>query len=307
MSNVRCETCTFCSPTERRPKPLHAVAPMKIYMHSFSARAELHGTNLNVTMSLLKRTFLNFQPQRRQGHNFVKASSKRIPLNLKSAGPGLRQGRGGVELVLVMWAEPQLPSLGSDEGLSSVSQRRKGVQGCRLPGLKTRKPLPAALTSSSGRGILFLLAFKAAVFQASKSSNRPLQLSRAIRAMAVSLFTGVQGCRLPGLKPANLPLNFQDPLKPWHSLFTGVQGCCLPSFKTRKPSLAALTSHSARGILFLLAFKAGVCQASKPRHPPPQLARATGAMAFSFTGVQDYGLPGFIQTHKPAAAAPASH
>ena len=61
----------------------------------------------------------------------------------------------------------------------------KGVQACRLPGLKCLKRCAAASSRHSGHCPLLLRAFKPAVCQASNASNAPRQLRPGTQATAL--------------------------------------------------------------------------------------------------------------------------
>ena len=145
--------------------------------------------------------------------------------------------------------------------LPSVFQ---GVQDCRLPGLKPPKPsrrpfsggsrlpfarpqtlqtLPQASKATTLTATcpchLFFRGFKTAVCPASNPPNPSagLQGNNSYSYMPLpSVFQGVQGCRLPGLKP---PKPFRRPprqqLLHLPSVFQGVQDCRLPGLKPPKP------------------------------------------------------------------------
>ena len=109
------------------------------------------------------------------------------------------------------------------------------VQGCRLPGFRTRQNPRNASLQLPG-------ATQAAV-NLSCSSNKSLKPWQCP-------FMAVQGCRLPGFKTrqnspnaslqlpgatqaaVNLSCSSNKSLKPWQCLFMEVQGCRLPAFKT---------------------------------------------------------------------------
>ena len=172
----------------------------------------------------------------------------------------------------------------------------KGVQDCRLPGVKRLTPLKplkplkrsaAASTRHSGHSPLLLRAFKPAVCQASNPYNRAWQLRPGTQASVVkgvhtcrlqaqpSVLKGVQDCRLPGVKrlkplkpPKTLRSSFDQALRPQPSVVKGVQDCRLPGLKPLqplkplKPCVAASTRHSGHSRLLLRAFKPVVCQAA---------------------------------------------
>ena len=119
----------------------------------------------------------------------------------------------------------------------------QGVQDCRLPGLKRSKPLPQASKATTLTATcpchLFFRGFKTAVCPASNPPNPSagLQGNNSYSYMPLpSVFQGVQGCRLPGLKP---PKPFRRPprqqLLHLPSVFQGVQDCRLPGLKPPKP------------------------------------------------------------------------
>ena len=171
---------------------------------------------------------------------------------------------------------------------------------------QNRDTLRRSLHGPQGPWHSLLLAFKTMVCQVSfKPTSPPLQLPQAIRAVAFSIYWRSQlpFARLQNLQtnpfssheplgpkysfllafkaavfakiqnPQAIPSSSHEPFGPWHSLllYTGVQGCCLRGLKTRKSSAAAPTSHSGPDILFLRAFKAAVCHASKHASHPLQL------------------------------------
>ena len=133
-----------------------------------------------------------------------------------------------------------------EQALRPLPSVVKGVQACRLPGLKCLKRCAAASTEHSGHCPLLLKAFKPAVCQASNASNAARQL-RALRPLP-SVVKGVQACRLPGLK-------------------------CL------KRCAAASSRHSGHCPLLLRAFKPAVCQASNASNVARQLRPGTQATA----------------------------
>ena len=113
--------------------------------------------------------------------------------------------------------------------------------------------------------------------QASKSLNRPLQLSRAIRAVAVFYWRS----RLPSARPQTRKPSsgFPGATRPVAFLFYWRR---LPFARPRNPQTLCCSSHELLGprhfllklpratravVSFcLVAFKAAVCQASKLRH-----------------------------------------
>ena len=182
---------------------------------------------------------------RRTGHcplllrAFKPASSRHsghCPLLLRAFKPAVCQAsnasnaRGSFEQAL-----PPLPSVA------------KGVQACRLPGLKCLKRCAAASSRHSGHCPLLLRAFKPAVCQASNASNARGSFEQALRPLP-SVVKGVQACRLPGLK-------------------------CL------KRCAAASSRHSGHCPLLLRAFKPAVCQASNASNAARQLRAGTQATA----------------------------
>ena len=150
----------------------------------------------------------------------------------------------------------RLPGLRCLKRCAAASSRRsghcpsvvKGVQACRLPGLKCLKRCAAASSRHSGHCSLLLRAFKPAVCQASNAYNAARQLRAGIPATALCCYKGVQACRLPGLK-------------------------CL------KRCAAASSRHSGHCPLLLRTFKPAVCQASNASNAARQLRAGTQATA----------------------------
>ena len=148
-----------------------------------------------------------------------------------------------------------------EQALRPLSSVVKGVQACRLPGLKCLKRCAAASSRHSGHWPLLLRAFKPAVCQASNASNAARQPAVCQASMPKTLrgsFGRHSGqCPLllrafkPGLK-----------LRPLSSVVKGVQACRLPGLKCLKRCAAASSRHSGHWPLLLRAFKPAVCQAS---------------------------------------------
>ena len=106
----------------------------------------------------------------------------------------------------------------------------KGVQACRLPGLKCLKCCAAASSRHSGHCPLLLRSFKPAVC-------RP-QMPKTFRG------------------------SFDQALRPLPSVVKGVQACRWPGLKCLKRCAAASSRYSGHCPLLLRAFKPAVCQAS---------------------------------------------
>ena len=123
----------------------------------------------------------------------------------------------------------------------------KGVQACRLPGLKCFKRCAAASSRHSGHCPLLLRAFKPAVCQA--------QIPQTLRG------------------------SFEQALRPLPSVVKRVQACRLPGLKCLKRCAAASTRHSGHCPLLLRAFKPAVCQASNASNAARQLRAGTQATA----------------------------
>ena len=128
-----------------------------------------------------------------------------------------------------------------DQALRPLPSVVKGVQACRLPGVKPLKPLKslkplkpsaAASTRHSGHCPLLLRVFILPFARPQTPKTLHGSLDQALRPLP-SVVKGVQACRLPGLKPL-------------------------------KPSAAAWTRHSSHCPLLLRAFKPAVCQPSNP-------------------------------------------
>ena len=137
-----------------------------------------------------------------------------------------------------------------DQALRPLPSVVKGVQACRLPGLKCLKRCAAASSRHSSHCPLLLRAFKPAVCQASNASKastlkRPKCLKRSG--------------------------SFDQALRPLPSVVKGVQACRLPGLKCLKRSAAASSRHSGHCPLLLRAFKPAVCQASNASNAARQL------------------------------------
>ena len=184
-----------------------------------------------------------------------------------------------------------------EQALKPLPSVVKGVQACRLPGLKCLKRCPAASsrhsshcpkclkrsaaasTRHSGHCPLLLRAFKPAVCQASNASNAARQLRAGTQATALCC----QGrSSLPFARPQmpqTLRGSFEQALRPLPSVVKGVQACRLPGLKCLKRCAAASTRHSGHCPLLLRAFKPAVCQASNASNAARQLRAGTQATA----------------------------
>ena len=152
----------------------------------------------------------------------------------------------------------------------------KGVQACRLPGLKCLKRCVAASSRHSGHCPLLLRAFKPAVCQASNASNAARQLRAGTQA-TVLLKTFKPAVCQPQM-PQTLRGSFEQALRPLPSVVKGVQACRLPGLKCLKRCAAASSMHSGHCPL-LRAFKPAVCQASNASNAARQLRAGTQATA----------------------------
>ena len=176
----------------------------------------------------------------------LRAGTRHCPLLLRAFKPAVCQASNASNAALQLrhsghcplllrafklpFARPQMPQTlrGSfEQALRPLPSVVKGVQACRLPGLKCLKRCAAASSRHSGHCPLLLSAFKPAVCQASNASNAARQLRAGTPATA-SVVKGVQACRLPGLK-------------------------CL------KRCAAASSRHSGHCPLLLRTFKPAVC------------------------------------------------
>ena len=155
----------------------------------------------------------------------------------------------------------------------------KGVQACRLPGLKCLKRCAAASSRRSGHCSLLLRAFKPAVCQASNAYNAARQLRAGIPATALCC----EGrSSLPFARPQmpqTLRGSFEQALRPLPSVVKGVQACRLPGLKCLKRCAAASSRHSGHCPVLLRAFKHAVCQASNASNAARQLRAGTQATA----------------------------
>ena len=149
-----------------------------------------------------------------------------------------------------------------EQALRRVPTVVKGIQACRLPGLKCLKRCAAASCRHSGHCPLLLRAFKPAVCQASNASNAARQLRAGTQATALCC----EGrSSLPFARPQmpkTLRGSFEQALRPLPSVVKGVQACRLPGLKCLKRCAAASSRHSGHCPLLLRAFKPAVCQAS---------------------------------------------
>ena len=119
----------------------------------------------------------------------VKESPQRLrsakPIYIRRPRPSPRQGR--------RLGPPQVWSLfllacyylAFCQALRPLPSVVKGVQACRLPGLKCLKRCAAASSRRSGHCPLLLRAFKPAVCQASNASNAARQLRPGTQATAL--------------------------------------------------------------------------------------------------------------------------
>ena len=189
--------------------------------------------------------------------------SQRPYIDLISADPGLRQGRGGAWDhrrcgACFCWLATTLPSARHTghcplllRAFKPVSSRHSGHCPLLLRAFKPAvchlKRCAAASSRHSGHCPLLLRAFKPAVCQASNASNARGSFEQALRPLP-SVVKGVQACRLPGLK-------------------------CL------KRCVAASSRHSGHCPMLLRTFKPAVCQASNASNAARQLRAGTQATA----------------------------
>ena len=137
-----------------------------------------------------------------------------------------------------------------EQALRPLPSVVKGVQACRLPGLKCLKRCAAASSRHSGHCPLLLRAFKPAVCCLSLPFARHSNaLLRAFKAFARPQIKTLRG-------------SFDQALRPLPSVVKGVQACRLPGLKCLKRCAAASSRHSGHCPLLLRAFKPAVCQAS---------------------------------------------
>ena len=135
-----------------------------------------------------------------------------------------------------------------EQALRPLPSVVKGVQACRLPGLKCLKRCAAASSRHSGHCPLLLRAFKPACLPGLKCLKRC--------AAALSRHSG-----------------------PLPSVVKGVQACRLPGLKRLKRCAAASSRRSGHCPLLLRAFKPAVCQASNASNAARQLRAGTRATA----------------------------
>ena len=120
---------------------------------------------------------------RRSGH---------CPLLLRAFKPAASRHSGHCPLLLrafkpaVCQASNASNARGSfEQALRPLPSVAKGVQACRLPGLKCLKRCVAASSRRSGRCPMLLRTFKPAVCQASSASNAARQLRASTQATAL--------------------------------------------------------------------------------------------------------------------------
>ena len=173
---------------------------------------------------------------------------------------------------------PQMLRGSFEQALKPLTSVVKGVQACRLPGLKCLKRCAAASsrhsshcpkclkrsaaasTRHSGHCPLLLRAFKPAVCQASNASNAARQLRAGTQATK-----GVQACRLPGLKC----------LKRCAAASRRHSGHCPLLLRAFKPAVCQASNASGHCPLLLRAFKPAVCQAPNASNAARQLRAGT--------------------------------
>ena len=119
----------------------------------------------------------------------LRAGTQATALNASNAARQLRAGTQATALCCygrssLPFARPQMPQTlrGSfEQALRPLPSVVKGVQACRLPGLKCLKRCAAASSRHSGHCPLLLRAFKPAVCQASNASGHCPLLLRAFK------------------------------------------------------------------------------------------------------------------------------
>ena len=149
----------------------------------------------------------------------------------------------------------------------------KGVQDCRLPGVKRLKPLKplkrsaAASTRHSGHSPLLLRAFEPVVCQAQPSVLKGVQaastrhsghsplLLRAFKPAVCKASNPYQRAVCQASNPYNPAWQLRTQAEP--SVVKGVQACRLP--ETQNSCVAASTRHSGHSPLLLRAFNLAVC------------------------------------------------
>ena len=206
------------------------------------------------------------------------------------------------------FARPQMPQTlrGSfEQALKPLPSVVKGVQACRLPGLKCLKRCAAASSRHSGHCPLLLRAFKPAVCQASNASNAARQLRAGTQSGHCPLLLRAfkpSVCQASNASNAARQLrgSFEQALRPLPSVVKGVQACRLPGLKCLKRCAAASSRHSGHCPLLSRAFKPAVCQASNASNAARQLRAGTQATALCCYGRSS--LP-FARPHMPQATA----
>ena len=152
-----------------------------------------------------------------------------------------------------------------EQALKPLPSVVKGVQACRLPGLKCLKRCAAASSRHS--------------------SHCPKCLKRSAAASTRhSGHCSYGRSSLPFARPQmpqRLRGSFEQALRPLPSVVKGVQACRLPGLKCLKRCAAASSRHSSHCPLLLRAFKPAVCQASNASNAARQLRAGTQATALN--------------------------
>ena len=134
-----------------------------------------------------------------------------------------------------------------DQALRPLPSVAKGVQACRLPGLKPLKPSAAAGTRHSGHCPLLLRAFKPAVCWGCKSASlqTPQRSAAALHSVLLKLLLKTPGCQPSNASTLRSGLThsiveafgrlpaFRRVLSApaLHILSLGVHECSLPAFR----------------------------------------------------------------------------
>ena len=166
-----------------------------------------------------------------------------------------------------------------EQALRPLPSVIKGVQACRLPGLKCFKRCAAASSRHSGHCPL-VKGVQASRLPGLKCLKRCAAASSRHSGPLPSVVKGVQAC--PFARPQMLQTlrgSFEQALRPLPSVVKGVQACRLPGLKCLKRCAAASSRHSGHCPLLLRAFKPAVCQASNASNAARQLRAGTQATA----------------------------
>ena len=111
-----------------------------------------------------------------------------------------------------------------------------GVQGCRLPGLKPSKPSNSSKSLPNSAGKRYPNKPNTRHARRQKATTRPQQWLKSTPRPQQWLLIGVQGCRLPGLKPGT-------PISPTRATPAGKSHHKATAMAQEHPTAAAMASY----------------------------------------------------------------